>query len=79
MSFVNNFSQVLFYPDPDAFRKNMEEEFAKGKNPYLAAESFAVNDLIDPRETRPYLCEWIDLIQSQLDVLLGPRAFTYRP
>lgn len=65
--------------DPEAFRKKMEDQFAKSKNPYISAESFAVNDMIDPRETRPYLCDWIELIQPQLDVLTGPRAFTYRP
>lgn len=71
--------QIAEAADPEAFRKEMEDQFAKSKNPYISAESFAVNDMIDPRETRPYLCDWIDLIQSQLDVLVGPRAFTYRP
>ncbi len=71
--------QIAEAADPEAFRKEMEDQFAKSKNPYISAESFAVNDMIDPRETRPYLCDWIELIQPQLDVLVGPRAFTYRP
>jgi hypothetical protein len=38
-----------------------------------------VHDLVDPRETRPRLCAWIDEIQPQLAGLLGPRAYTMRP
>lgn len=71
--------QIAEADDPEAFRKKIEDEFAKARNPYLSAESFAIHDLIDPRETRPYLCDWIDLIQTQLDDLVGPVGFTYRP
>ena len=71
--------QIAEADDPEAFRKKMEDEFAKGRNPYISAESFAVHDLIDPRETRPYLCDWVELIQSQLPDLIGPVGFTYRP
>ena len=43
------------------------------------AESFAVHDLIDPRETRPRLCEWVECIQPRLDALTTPVTFGMRP
>jgi hypothetical protein len=38
------------------------------------AEAFAVEDIIDPRRTRPILCEFIALARSRLATDLGPRA-----
>ena len=36
----------------------IEARLAAGRSPYQRAESFAAHELIDPRETRPYLCDW---------------------
>jgi hypothetical protein len=33
-----------------------------------------VEEIIDPRETRPLLCEYIALAQGRLKIGLGPRA-----
>ncbi len=48
--------------DPDARRKELEEAFAARRSPFPRAESFSVHDLIDPRETRPRLCRWIERV-----------------
>ena len=45
-------------PDPDALRRELEEKLASLRDPILTAESFGVEELIDPRETRPLLVEW---------------------
>ncbi len=66
-------------PDPDAKRREIEQRIARSRNPYGAAESFAVHDMIDPRETRPMLCDWIDWIQPRLDDLIGETHFLMRP
>jgi acetyl-CoA carboxylase carboxyltransferase component len=65
--------------DPAAKRIELEERFAALQSPFLQAEAFAVHDLIHPRETRPRLCEWIELVQTQLSHQLGPPQFSYRP
>ena len=65
--------------DPDAMRKELEEKLAAARSPYPAAESFAVHDLIDPRETRPLLCQWIDDIQARLGEQVQPVSFGMRP
>jgi len=66
-------------PDPDAKRRELEASLRARRSPYARAESFSVHDLIDPRETRPMLCRWIDWIQPQLEALTGPVRFGLRP
>ena len=65
--------------DPAGMRRALERRLARTRSPYRAAESFAVHDLIDPRDTRPALCEWIEWIQPHLDILSGPVGFPMRP
>ena len=65
--------------DPKAMRAELEERFAAARKPYPKAEFFAVHDVIDPRETRLMLCDWIDWIQPKLKVLNGPTRFAMRP
>ena len=65
--------------DPEARRRELEEQFAAARSPFARAEAFGVHDLLDPRETRARLCEWVDEIQPLLDSELGPRSYPLRP
>lgn len=65
--------------DPIAKRREIEERLRDARSPFPRAESFSVHELIDPRETRPMLCNWIEWIQPQLDTLTGPVKFFMRP
>ena len=56
--------------NPEAKRKEIEEKMSKQQNPFPRAESFSVHEIIDPRETRQYLCEWSERIQPQLEAKL---------
>ncbi len=60
-------------PDPQAREREIEEELRELASPFLTAEAFAVEDVIDPRETRPYLCQFIEALQPRLKIQLGPR------
>lgn len=71
--------EIAAAEDPEAKRKELEDNLRSHRSPFPRAESFAVHELIDPRETRPVLCEWIDWIQPQLDDLVGPVRFGMRP
>ena len=71
--------EIAAAPDPDARRRALEAEMARVNAPGPRAESFSVHELIDPRDTRPMLCDWIDWIQPMLPGLTGPRAFSVRP
>ena len=65
--------------DPDAKRSELENRLKEARSPFPRAESFAVNELIDPRETRPALCDWIEWVQPKLEHLTGPVSFPIRP
>ncbi len=71
--------EIAAAPDPDARRRELEDEMAARQSPFPRAEAFGVHDLIDPRQTRPELCRWIDRVQPLLPGLLGPAQFTIRP
>ncbi len=60
-------------PDPEKREKEIEEELRRLASPFRTAEAFAIEDLIDPRETRPYLCQFIDASQGRLKTQLGPK------
>lgn len=62
--------EIAEAPDPDAKRRELEERLAQGRTPFPSADFFSVHDLIDPRETRPALCEWLESVQP----LLRPRV-----
>jgi acetyl-CoA carboxylase carboxyltransferase component len=71
--------EIAAAADPEAKRRELEDRLREARSPFPRAESFAVHELIDPRETRPVLCEWIEWIQPQLETLTGPTQFPTRP
>jgi len=66
-------------PDPEARRRELEDRFARARSPFPRAEAFGVHDLLDPRETRARLCDWVEEIQPALAGHLGPRRYALRP
>jgi acetyl-CoA carboxylase carboxyltransferase component len=50
--------QIEASPDPDALRRELEDKLASLRSPILTAEAFGVEEIIDPRETRPLLVDW---------------------
>ena len=48
------------------------------ESPFLTAERFKVPDIIDPRDTRAILCDWLDDAWRTLPEQLGVRARTIR-
>jgi len=71
--------EIASAPDPEARRAELEAQMEAGRSPFPRAEGFGVHDLIDPRETRRALCDWVGWIQSQLHQQLGPRLHGIRP
>jgi acetyl-CoA carboxylase carboxyltransferase component len=60
-------------PDPQQREKEIEDELNQLASPFRTAEAFAIEDIIDPRETRPYLCQFVDALQGRLRTQLGPK------
>ncbi len=71
--------EIAAAADPEQRRRELEEAFAGGRSPFPRAEAFGVHDLIDPRTTRPLLCEWVACIRPLIDSQLGPRTYAIRP
>jgi acetyl-CoA carboxylase carboxyltransferase component len=66
-------------PDPDARRREIEENLNRFRSPLRTAEAFGVEEIVDPRDTRPLLCEWVEGAYGMLPSELGPKARTCRP
>lgn len=58
--------EIAAAADPDARRRELEEAMFAQQGPVARAESFAMHELIDPRETRPALCDWAERVQPLL-------------
>ena len=67
--------EIAAAPDPKARERGDRGRAARDvASPFRTAEAFGVEDIIDPRETRPYLCRFIDAAQGKLATNLGPKA-----
>ena len=63
--------------DPAAEAERIRRTLAALSSPFRTAERFGVQDLIDPRDSRPLLCEWV---RDAYRVLRpGPPSFGTRP
>lgn len=60
-------------PDPAARRREIEDRLAQFRSPFRTAESFGIEEIIDPRDTRPLLCDWVEIAYSLLAQNLGPK------
>ena len=63
--------------DRDALRAEIETRLNKVRSPFRTAEAFLVEEIIDPRETRPLLCEFANMAAPLRTA--GPTAFHMRP
>jgi propionyl-CoA carboxylase beta chain len=56
--------------DPEAARAELVDEYEKKfNNPYIAAENGLVDDVIEPRETRPRLIRALDMLRNKRETL----------
>lgn len=48
--------------DEAAELANITTRLNRLRSPYRTAETFAIEEMVDPRETRPMLCEWAEMV-----------------
>jgi acetyl-CoA carboxylase carboxyltransferase component len=67
--------------DPEALRAEIAARLDAVRSPFRTAERFSVEEIIDPRDTRPILCDWAEraheLIRHELHA--RPKARGPRP
>lgn len=54
-------AQLEAAEDPAALRAEIEARLSRARNPFKTAEAFMIEEIIDPRDTRPLLCEFANL------------------
>jgi acetyl-CoA carboxylase carboxyltransferase component len=71
-------AEIEAAPDPDARRREIEARLQAIASPFRTAEATG-QDIIDPRETRALLCEFVADAQRILVSQLGRPAMPYLP
>lgn len=70
-------AEIAAAPDPTERLREIEARLEKLRSPLRSAEGFMPEEIIDPRDTRPLLCEFAE-IAAPLRVP-GQRFFGFRP
>jgi acetyl-CoA carboxylase carboxyltransferase component len=72
--------QLQAAADPDKLREELEANLASLRDPILTAEAFGVEEIIDPRDTRPLLVEFARRAHAIVaSEARGPKARGMRP
>ncbi len=58
-------------PDPEVKRQEIEQQLQSYASPFKTAEAIGL-DLIDPRDTRLLVCEFVEMAQRVIKTQLGP-------
>jgi acetyl-CoA carboxylase carboxyltransferase component len=64
--------QIAAAEDPEKMRRELEAQFAAYSGPYPAAGSLNVDDVIDPRETRPRIIRALNLALNRRSASPSP-------
>jgi len=65
--------------DPEAKQKEIEAKLDALASPFRTAEAFNIEEIMDPRDTRPMVCEFVGMAQAVLKTQLGPSPVPYMP
>ena len=66
-------------PDAAVLKAEIAERLEAVRSPFRTAESYLVEEVVDPADTRPLLCEWAETAYARLPALPPGRAVTMRP
>jgi acetyl-CoA carboxylase carboxyltransferase component len=73
--------QLAEAADPVALRAELDARIESVRGPIGPLNRFQIEELIDPRDTRRYICEWIGPATRVATApgKLAPRALQFRP
>ena len=63
--------------NPEKLLKEIEERMERVRSPFRTAEAFIAEEIIDPRDTRKLLCEFVNLAAPLRQT--GKSSFGLRP
>ena len=73
--------QLAEAKDPEALRAELNARIESARGPLGPLSKFQIEEMIDPRDTRRYLCEWVTLAYRLVSLpdQLHSRALQFRP
>ncbi len=73
--------QLAEAEDPAALRAELNARIESVRGPLGPLSKFQIEEMIDPRDTRRYVCEWVETAYRQVSQphRLGPRDLQFRP
>jgi acetyl-CoA carboxylase carboxyltransferase component len=72
-------ARIAAAADPEAELARLSAQVAAVTSPFRTAEHFGVQDIIDPRESRPLLCDWVRDAYRLVPEYIGRPSFGTRP
>ena len=66
-------------PDPEARKAEILAGLEALRSPFRTAETFNIERIVDPADTRRLLCDWVEMAYGVLPSRLGPHARGARP
>ena len=73
--------QLAEADDPRAFREELMERIESARGPVGPLSRFQIEEMIDPRDTRKMICEWLEMAWKVVaqPARLKPRPIQFRP
>lgn len=73
--------QLAEAEDPVALRAELEARIETARGPIGPLNKFQIEEMIDPRDSRRYICDWVHLAYKVVSqpAKLVPRALQFRP
>lgn len=66
-------------PDREKLLREIEARLNALRSPFRTAEAFGIEEIIDPRDTRPILTDWVGPAYENEATRLGPKTRGMRP
>ena len=66
-------AEIKSAEDPEAYLNNLQGTYQAIQSPFRTAEAFGIEDIIDPRDTKSILCDWVEMAYEIEKNNLGPK------
>lgn len=64
-------SRIAEASDPEAEKERVFQEWTEASSPWQAAGLYGIHDIIDPRETRKFIVQALDMLRGNRDKVIG--------
>jgi acetyl-CoA carboxylase carboxyltransferase component len=73
--------QLAEAADPAALRAELEARIESARGPIGPLSKFQIEEMIDPRDTREMICDWVEMAYRVVSqpAMLAPRTLQFRP